>query len=199
MEVIVDKGYGKSKRIAVSSSIASVRGKDIQNQPAYNLGTLLQGKATGVQVTNTSNGYPKILIRGFTTLNTNTDPLIIMDGINLGRANLNLVNVNDIETIDILKDGAAAAIYGSDASGGVIVLTTKRGKAGKTQTEANVNYGTEFYKNPNMADANEYIEIQKKVFQLHRTHLGPKYRLVGHRCKACQCGQRQHQHERRQR
>jgi TonB-linked SusC/RagA family outer membrane protein len=164
VEVIVDKGYGKSKRIAVSSSIASVRGKDIQNQPAYNLGTLLQGKATGVQVTNTSNGYPKILIRGFTTLNTNTDPLIIMDGINLGRANLNLVNVNDIETIDILKDGAAAAIYGSDASGGVIVITTKRGKAGRTSTEANVNYGTEFYKNPNMADANEYIEIQKKRF-----------------------------------
>lgn len=164
VEVIVDKGYGKSKRIAVSSSIASVRGKDIQNQPAYNLGTLLQGKAPGVQVTNTSNGYPKILIRGFTTLNTNTDPLIIMDGINLGRANLNMVNVNDIETIDILKDGAAAAIYGSDASGGVIVLTTKRGKAGKTLTEANVNFGTEFYDNPGLADANEYIEIQKRRF-----------------------------------
>ena len=164
VEVIVDKGYGKSKRIAVSSSIASVRGKDIQNQPAYNLGTLLQGKATGVQVTNTSNGYPKILVRGFTTLNTNTDPLVIMDGINLGRANLNLVNVNDIETIDILKDGAAAAIYGSDASGGVIVITTKRGKAGKTQTDVNVNYGTEFYDNPDMADANEYTEIQKRRF-----------------------------------
>lgn len=164
VEVIVDKGYGKSKRIAVSSSIASVRGKDIQNQPAYNLGTLLQGKATGVQVTNTSNGYPKILVRGFTTLNTNTDPLVIMDGINLGRANLNLVNVNDIETIDILKDGAAAAIYGSDASGGVIVITTKRGKAGRTQTDMNVNYGTEFYDNPDMADANEYIEIQKRRF-----------------------------------
>lgn len=164
VEVIVDKGYGKSKRIAVSSSIASVRGKDIQNQPAYNLGTLLQGKAPGVQVTNTSNGYPKILVRGFTTLNTNTDPLIIMDGINLGRANLNLVNVNDIETIDILKDGAAAAIYGSDASGGVIVITTKRGKAGKTLTEVNVNYGSEFYENPNLADASEYIEIQKRRF-----------------------------------
>jgi TonB-dependent starch-binding outer membrane protein SusC len=164
VQVTVDKGYGKSKRLAVSSSIASVSGKDIQNQPAYNLGTLLQGKATGVQVTNTSNGFPKILIRGFTTLNTNTDPLVIMDGINLGRANLNLVNVNDIETIDILKDGAAAAIYGSDASGGVIVITTKKGKAGKMLTNAEVNYGTEFYKNPGMADANEYLEVQKRRF-----------------------------------
>jgi TonB-dependent starch-binding outer membrane protein SusC len=164
VQVTVDKGYGKSKRLAVSSSIASVSGKDIQNQPAYNMGTLLQGRATGVQVTNTSNGFPKILIRGFTSLNTNTDPLIIMDGINLGRANLNLVNVNDVETIDILKDGAAAAIYGSDASGGVIVITTKKGKLGKMQTTAEVNYGTEFYENPGMADANEYIEVQKRRF-----------------------------------
>lgn len=164
VQVVVDRGYGKSKRIAVSSSIASVSGKDIQNQTAYNVGTLLQGKATGVQVTNTSNGFPKILIRGFTTLNTSTDPLIIMDGINLGRANLNLVNVNDIETIDILKDGAAAAIYGSDASGGVIVITTKKGKAGSLQTDASVNYGTEFYKDPGLADAKEYIQIQQRRF-----------------------------------
>lgn len=169
--VTVDKGYGKSKRLAVSSSIASVSGKDIQNQPAYNVGTLLQGRATGVQVTNTSNGFPKILIRGFTSLNTNTDPLIIMDGINLGRANLNLVNVNDIETIDILKDGAAAAIYGSDASGGVIVITTKKGKAGKMQTTADINYGSEFYSNPGMADASEYLEVQKRRFNNFTTPL----------------------------
>jgi TonB-linked SusC/RagA family outer membrane protein len=169
VEIVVDKGYGKSRRIAVSSSITSVSGKDLQNQAAYNVGTLLQGKATGVQVTNTSGGYPKILIRGFTTLNTSTDPLIIMDGINLGRANLNLVNVNDIETIDILKDGAAAAIYGSDASGGVIVITTKRGKSGKLQTDVNVNYGREFYKNPKLADANEYTAIQKRRFSNYTT------------------------------
>jgi len=169
VEVAVERGYGKSRRLAVSSSIASVSGKDIQNQTAYNLGTLLQGKASGVQVTNTSGGYPKILIRGFTTLNTSTDPLIIMDGINLGRANLNLVNTNDIETIDILKDGAAAAIYGSDASGGVIVITTKKGKVGSLKTDVNVNYGSEFYKNPNLADGNEYNEIQKRRFSNYTT------------------------------
>jgi TonB-dependent starch-binding outer membrane protein SusC len=162
VQVVVDKGYGKSKRLAVSSSIASVSGKEIQNQPAYNVGTLLQGRATGVQVTNTSGGFPKILIRGFTSLNTNTNPLVIMDGINLGRANLNLVNVNDIETIDILKDGAAAAIYGTDASGGVIVITTKKGKSGKLQAEATINFGNEFYDNPGMADGNEYIDVQKR-------------------------------------
>ncbi len=162
VQVTVDRGYGKSKRLAVSSSIASVSGKDIQNQPAYNVGTLLQGRATGVQVTNTSGGFPKILIRGFTSLNTNTNPLVIMDGINLGRANLNLINIGDIETIDILKDGAAAAIYGTDASGGVIVITTKKGKAGKLQAESTVNFGNEFYDNPGMADGNEYLEVQKR-------------------------------------
>lgn len=162
VEVVVNKGYGKSKRLAVSSSISTVTGKEIASQPAYNMGTLLQGRATGVQVTNTSGGSPKILIRGFTSINTNTNPLIILDGINLGRANLNLINVNDIETIDILKDGAAAAIYGTDASGGVIVITTKKGKAGKLQTDVSVNYGTEFYKNPGLAGADEYIEIQKR-------------------------------------
>jgi TonB-dependent starch-binding outer membrane protein SusC len=169
VEVVVDRGYGKSKKLAISSSIATISGKDIQNQPAYNLGTLLQGKATGVQVTNTSGGFPKILIRGFTTLNTSTDPLIIMDGINLGRANLNLVNVNDIESIDILKDGAASAIYGSDASGGVIVLTTKKGKAGKMQADFTANYGTEFYDNPGLADGNEYLEVQKRRFSNYTT------------------------------
>jgi TonB-dependent starch-binding outer membrane protein SusC len=162
VQVTVDKGYGKSKKLAVSSSISSVSGKDLQNQPAYNVGTLLQGRATGVQVTNTSGGFPKILIRGFTSLNTNTNPLIIMDGINLGRANLNLVNVNDIESIDILKDGAAAAIYGTDASGGVIVITTKRGKAGKLQADVTINYGNEFYDNPGLADGAEYLEVQKR-------------------------------------
>jgi TonB-dependent starch-binding outer membrane protein SusC len=162
VQVFVDKGYGKTKRIAVSSSIASVSGKDLQNQPAYNVGTLLQGRATGVQVTNTSGGFPKILIRGFTSLNTNTNPLVIMDGINLGRANLNLINVGDIENIDILKDGAAAAIYGTDASGGVIVITTKKGRSGKMQLEAAVNFGNEFYNNPGLADGDEYIEVQKR-------------------------------------
>lgn len=162
VEVVVHKGYSQSKRLEISSSIASIKPKDIQNQPAYNLGTLLQGKATGVQVTNTSGGFPKILIRGFTTLNTATDPLIIMDGINLGRANLNLVNVNDVESIDILKDGAASAIYGSDASGGVIVITTKKGSVGAVKTDVNVNYGSEFYNDPQMAGADEYIQIQKR-------------------------------------
>jgi TonB-dependent starch-binding outer membrane protein SusC len=169
VEILVDKGYGKTKRLAVSSAIASVDGSSIANQTAYSMGTLLQGKATGVQVTNTGGGNPKILIRGFTSLNTSSDPLIILDGINLGRTNLNLINVNDVETVDILKDAAASAIYGSNASGGVIVITTKKGKAGKIKTELNVNYGVESNQNPNMAGAEEYLAIQKRRFTNYTT------------------------------
>jgi TonB-dependent SusC/RagA subfamily outer membrane receptor len=147
----VDKGYGKSKRNAITSVISSVKGADLAGQPNTNLGSVLQGRATGVQVTNTGGSNPpsqKILIRGFTSLQNSTDPLIIMDGINLGRSGLNFVNMNDIETIDILKDASGSAIYGSDASGGVIIITTKKGKLGRFQTDADVSYGTAFYQDP---------------------------------------------------
>jgi TonB-dependent starch-binding outer membrane protein SusC len=169
VEILVDRGYGKTKRLAVSSAIASVDGSTMANQTGYSMGTLLQGKATGVQVTNTGGGNPKILIRGFTSLNTSSDPLIILDGVNLGRTNLNLININDVETVDILKDASASAIYGSDASGGVIVITTKSGKVGKMKTEFNVNFGVETLQNPNMADATEYLDIQQRRFKNYTT------------------------------
>lgn len=165
VEVVVAKGYGKSKRNAVTSVISSVKGSDLAGMPSTNLGSVLQGRATGVQVTNSGGANPpsqKILIRGFTSLQNSTDPLVIMDGINLGRSGLNFVNLADIETIDILKDASGAAIYGSDASGGVIIITTKKGKLGRFQTDADVSYGSAFYKDPKMADANEYIAVQKR-------------------------------------
>ena len=165
VEVMVDKGYGKSKRNAVTSVISSVKGSDFAGQPSTNLGSVLQGKASGVQITNSGGGNPptqKILIRGFTSLQNSTDPLIIMDGVNLGRSGLNFVNLSDIETVDILKDASGAAIYGSDASGGVIIITTKKGRKGRFQADADASYGTAFYKNPKLAGADEYIAIQKR-------------------------------------
>lgn len=163
--ILVEKGYGKSKKDAVTSVISSVKGADLAGMPSTNLGSVLQGRATGVQVTNSGGANPpsqKILIRGFTSLQNSTDPLVIMDGINLGRSGLNFVNLADIETIDILKDASGAAIYGSDASGGVIIITTKKGKLGKFQTNADVSYGSAFYQDPEMAGANEYIAVQKR-------------------------------------
>ena len=165
VEVSVDKGYGKSKRNAVTSVISSVKGSDLSGMPSTNLGSVLQGRASGVQVTNSGGSNPptqKILIRGFTSLQNSTDPLVIMDGVNLGRTGLNFVNLNDIETIDILKDASGAAIYGSDASGGVIIITTKKGRLGRFQTDADVSYGSSFYQNPKLAGADEYIAIQKR-------------------------------------
>lgn len=165
VEVFVDKGYGKSKRSSVTSVISSVKGSDLAGLPSTNLGSVLQGRASGVQITSSGGGNPptqKILIRGFTSLQNSTDPLIIMDGVNLGRTGLNFVNLADIESIDILKDASGAAIYGSDASGGVVIITTKKGRKGRFQTDADVSYGTAFYKNPKLAGADEYIAIQKR-------------------------------------
>jgi len=165
VEIIVEKGYGKTKKNAVTSVISSVKGTDLAGMPSTNLGSVLQGRASGVQITNSGGGNPptqKILIRGFTSLQNSTDPLIIMDGVNLGRSGLNFVNLADIETIDILKDASGAAIYGSDASGGVIIITTKKGKKGKTQTDADVSYGSAYYQKPNLAGADEYTEIQRR-------------------------------------
>ena len=165
VEITVDRGYGKTKRNAVTSVISSVKGADLAGLPSTNLGSVLQGRASGVQVTNSGGGNPstqKILIRGFTSLQNSTDPLIIMDGINLGRSGLNFVNLSDIENIDILKDASGAAIYGSDASGGVIIITTKKGKLGRLQTDGDVSYGSSFYKDPKMAGADEYISVQKR-------------------------------------
>lgn len=165
VEIVVDKGYGKTKRNAVTSVISSVKGSDLAGMPNTNLGSVLQGRASGVQISNSGGANPptqKILIRGFTSLQNSTDPLVIMDGINLGRSGLNFVNLADIENIDILKDASGAAIYGSDASGGVIIITTKKGKLGRFQTDADVSYGSAFYKDPKMADAEEYMAVQKR-------------------------------------
>ena len=154
-EVVV-VGYGTQSRQQVSTSIASVGAAALERQPVAGFDQALQGQAAGVQVTAPS-GAPgagiNVRIRGNATLNLNASPLYVIDGVPVlptydqelavgnQRPNpLNALNPNDIESIDILKDGAAAAIYGVRASNGVVVITTKRGKVGK----ATVGFGTYF-------------------------------------------------------
>lgn len=132
-EVVV-VGYGTQKKANLSGSVVSVDSKELQNRPIQNLTNGLQGLMPGVTITGT-NGAPgmdngNIRVRGTGTLNT-ADPYILIDGVESGT--LNAVDPNDIESISILKDAASAAIYGSKASNGVILITTKRGKSGKPQ------------------------------------------------------------------
>ena len=134
LDEVVVVGYGTQKKANLSGSVASVDSKELQNRPIQNLTNGLQGLVPGVTITGT-NGAPgmdngTIRVRGTGTLNTAT-PYILIDGIEAGT--LNSVDPNDIESISVLKDAASAAIYGSKASNGVILITTKRGKTGKAQ------------------------------------------------------------------
>ena len=132
-EVVV-VGYGTQKKANLSGSVAMEDSKELENRPIQNVSSGLQGLMPGVAITGT-NGAPgqdagKIRVRGIGTLNE-AGPYILVDGIETGT--LSAVDPNDIESISVLKDAASAAIYGSKAANGVVLITTKRGKTGQTK------------------------------------------------------------------
>jgi len=161
-EVIVI-GYGAIERDKISTSIVSVDGDEISKQVASNPAEALQGKAAGVQVLSSGGSpgaSPQILVRGITTANASTSPLIVIDGlIQPSGTSLNAVNAQDIEDIQILKDASASSIYGSRASNGVLLITTKRGKEGKAAINFDINHGIQNWDRIEVADAQEYISV----------------------------------------
>ncbi|MTH16459.1 TonB-dependent receptor [Flavobacterium sp. LC2016-01] len=152
MDEVVVVGYGVQKKKEVTGSISKISGKDISNLITPSVEGILAGRATGVQVvTNTGllGAAPKIRIRGVASISGVTDPLIVVDGIPIFSGDIGGVsatngladiNPEDIESFDVLKDGAATAIYGSRAANGVILITTKSGKKGTLK----VNYSSVF-------------------------------------------------------
>jgi len=131
--VTISIGYQRIRKSDVTGAIASVKAEEL-NLSAPKLSQALVGKVAGVQVMQTS-GAPydgtKMRVRGMGSINAGSDPLYVIDGYPAGN-NLN-INPNDIESIDVLKDAASAAIYGSRGAGGVVLITTKRGKEGKSK------------------------------------------------------------------
>lgn len=162
LDEVVVIGYGSVKRDKVTSSIVSVKGEDINKLVASNPAEALQGRAAGVQIL--SNGgspgaAPRIVIRGITS-NNGTQPLLVLDGVLLpSGTSINFINSQDIADIQVLKDAAASAIYGSRASNGVVLITTKRGKVGKATVNLNVSYGVQNIEKIDLAGAQEYINI----------------------------------------
>ena len=141
-EVVV-VGYGTQKRSDVTGAISSLKSESFNQGVVTNPGQLLQGKVSGVNVT-TASGEPgaaqNVIIRGVGSLRSGTQPLYVIDGFLIDNSSqgfdtnpLNFLNPNDIESIDVLKDASATAVYGSRASNGVVVITTKKGRAGTTQ------------------------------------------------------------------
>jgi len=153
LEAVVVTGYTARKKRDEAGAISNVKGREIQNIPNASLDKALQGRAAGVLV-QANNGIPggaiNVRIRGTGSINAGNDPLYIVDGVQINLRNdgnftqnnpLSAINPNDIESIDILKDAASAAIYGAQASNGVVIITTKKGRAGKTRFDVNMYWG----------------------------------------------------------
>lgn len=138
LQEVVAIGYGSQTKKEITGSVASVKADDF-NKGSFNSPTgLLQGKVAGLTMSKDAGGDPtnrdfSVQIRGAGSLTGSTTPLFIIDGV--PGASMNNINPNDIESMDVLKDGSAAAIYGTRANAGVIIITTKKGKEGKTQVE----------------------------------------------------------------
>ena len=133
IEEVVAIGYGSVKKSDLTGSISAIASEDFERQPLNRAENILQGRSAGVQVTNTSGapgGNIKIRIRGINSINSSNEPLVVIDGFIGG--DLNYVNPSDIASINVLKDASATTIYGSRASNGVILITTKRGEKGKS-------------------------------------------------------------------
>ena len=160
LEEVVVVGYGVQKKKLVTGATVQVKGDEIAKLNTTNALEAMQSSTPGVQITQSSSqpgkGY-KVYIRGMGTMGDNT-PLYVIDGVAGG--NLDGINPNDIESIDILKDAASAAIYGSRAANGVILVTTKQGKAGKIEISYNGAIGwSNAYKRPQLLNAQQYMTI----------------------------------------
>ena len=142
LEEFVVVGYGTQRKAVVTGAIAKVKGSDLENMPVSRIEQSLLGRTAGVRVT-TGSGQPgegaTVRIRGTTSIN-NSEPLYVVDGIPVG-GGIDYLNQADIESIEVLKDAASAAIYGARAAAGVILVTTKQGKEGKTAITYNAYWG----------------------------------------------------------
>ncbi len=177
LEEVIVVAYGVQKREASTGSVGEVKSSSIQNIPETSIEKMLTGKVAGVQVTAAS-GQPgaasQIRIRGISSINAGTEPLYVIDGVpvmsgdqsyftNTGNA-LASLNPNDVESMTILKDAAASSIYGSRAANGVILITTKSGKAGATKINFRASYGLEQLANDRgyrPLTAEEYLDLQR--------------------------------------
>jgi TonB-linked SusC/RagA family outer membrane protein len=158
-------GYGAVKKSNVTGAIISVRQEDLKTVPSTNVMEALQGKLAGVDITRTSGaagGTVNVLVRGNRSLSASNTPLFIVDGIQY--SNIQDINPNDIESMEVLKDAASTAIYGSRGANGVIIITTKKGKAGKTSVTLNTYTGkSQRFGYPKVMDAAQYKAFRREA------------------------------------
>lgn len=161
LDEIVVIGYGSVKKSDLTSSISVVKGDELKTLSSGNAMNSLQGKITGVQISNSGSpgATPRVIIRGATTTGT-SNPLYVVDGMPVGD-NINFLDQNDIESMQVLKDASASAIYGTRGSNGIILITTRKGKQGATKFTFSTSAGFQTLQSPDMAKASEYEYVQK--------------------------------------
>lgn len=141
LEEVVVIGYGVQKKSDLTGAISQVSSKDLDKQPSSSLGAALQGRAPGLQIV--SSGAPgsnvSMKVRGIGSIN-NSDPLLVIDGVPTD-VPLNMINMDDVASVDVLKDASATAIYGSRGAYGVIIITTKKGKTESSRLNVKASYG----------------------------------------------------------
>lgn len=179
IDEVVVVGYGTIKKSDISGSVVSVDKEQMMKRNPLNLTQGLQGSAAGVMVSKNSGdpeGTATIRIRGVATVNGSADPLYVVDGVQVG-SNANFVNPADVESIEVLKDASATAIYGARGANGVVMITTKKGVKGATQLNFSANFGIQnmtgkldvadadlFAYSVRQGRANDAASIQNKAF-----------------------------------
>lgn len=174
-EVVV-VGYGTQRKIETTGSIASVKASDLVQTPVTNVAQGLQSRVAGVQITQNSSapgGNVSVRIRGTNSINGTSEPLYVVDGIQVSNSGgitelspLSTINPSDIESVDVLKDASATAIYGARGANGVVLITTKRGKSGATRVSYEGYYGVQkIRKTLDVLNAAEFAQLENEVFK----------------------------------
>jgi TonB-dependent starch-binding outer membrane protein SusC len=177
---VVVTGYNQTQRKDIIGSITSIKSDKFKDIPVAGIDQALQGQASGVQITQSSGtpgGGISVRIRGNTSISASNRPLFIVDGVPIydgpvsGRSfggqqdnAISIINPNDIESIEVLKDASAKAIYGSRGANGVVIITTKRGRNNKTSITADVQRGiTDIVRRPQLLNATQLLELQREA------------------------------------
>lgn len=189
LDEVVVVGYGQNVRRNLTTAVSSVKPSDVPDRNVASANQLLQGQVAGVNLT-TSNGTPggasRVSIRGVSSINGDNEPLYVIDGIPLSKASasynfsgeyrqdpLSMINPSDIETIDVLKDAAATAIYGSRGTNGVIMITTKQGRKGEPTVSLNHLSGMSFMpKKLDLLNPQEFIAMQTEATNSFNSDMG---------------------------
>lgn len=182
LDEVVVVGYGTQKKSDVTGSVASVSRERLEQLPNTNIAQALQGAIPGLQINTNSGGAEgndnSILIRGRNSISASTSPLIIWDGIPY-TGGISEINPNDVESIEVLKDASAAAIYGARASNGVILVTSKQGKKGKLNITYDGFYGVQNIANkPNLMTGSEFYDFKKSRLNIPANSITPSEQAI---------------------